>query len=154
MVKYPHHSSLLPLLFCNNQPINNREWHFVITDTEIFNRESGIKMKRLPDMEQIYQQDLMALFEEFKLPFLLTNPGDIATFFDKLVPQNLDLYEHKAEGVDDMPAHIKASLTSTHLSIPIRNKKIDLGTWQGIFLFEHRIQSHTREIDIHIIGTH
>ena len=53
-----------------------------------------------------------------------------------------------------MPAHIKASLTSTHLSIPIRNKKIDLGTWQGIFLFEHRIQPHTREIDIHIIGTH
>ena len=53
--------------------------------------------------------------------------------FDNLVPQNLDLYEHKSEGVDDMPAHIKASLTSTHLSIPIRNKKIDLGTWQGIF---------------------
>ena len=79
---------------------------------------------------------------------------DLENFFDKLVPQNLDLYEHKAEGVDDMPAHIKASLTSTHLSIPIRNKKIDLGTWQGIFLFEHRIQSHTREIDIHIIGTH
>ena len=79
---------------------------------------------------------------------------DLEIFFDKLVPQNLDLYEHKAEGVDDMPAHTKASLTSTHLSIPIRNKKIDLGTWQGIFLFEHRIQSHTREIDIHIIGTH
>ena len=79
---------------------------------------------------------------------------DLENFFDNLVPQNLDLYEHKAEGVDDMPAHIKASLTSTHLSIPIRNKKIDLGTWQGIFLFEHRIQSHTREIDIHIIGTH
>ena len=79
---------------------------------------------------------------------------DLEIFFDKLVPQNLDLYEHKAEGVDDMPAHIKASLTSTHLSIPIRNKKIDLGTWQGIFLFEHRIQPHTREIDVHIIGTH
>ena len=79
---------------------------------------------------------------------------DLENFFDNLVPQNLDLYEHKAEGVDDMPAHIKSSLTSTHLSIPIRNKKIDLGTWQGIFLFEHRIQSHTREIDIHIIGTH
>ena len=79
---------------------------------------------------------------------------DLENFFDNLVPQNLDLYEHKAEGVDDMPSHIKASLTSTHLSIPIRNKKIDLGTWQGIFLFEHRIQSHTREIDIHIIGTH
>ena len=79
---------------------------------------------------------------------------DLESFFDNLVPQNPDLYEHKAEGADDMPAHIKASLTSTHLSIPIRNKKIDLGTWQGIFLFEHRIQSHTREIDIHIIGTH
>ena len=79
---------------------------------------------------------------------------DLENFFDKLVPQNLDLYEHKAEGFDDMPAHIKASLTSTHLSIPIRNKKIDLGTWQGIFLFEHRIQPHTREIDVHIIGTH
>ena len=79
---------------------------------------------------------------------------DLENFFDNLVPQNLDLYEHKAEGVDDMPAHNKASLTSTHLSIPIRNKKVDLGTWQGIFLFEHRIQSHTREIDIHIIGTH
>ena len=79
---------------------------------------------------------------------------DLESFFDNLVPQNPDLYEHKAEGGDDMPAHIKASLTSTHLTIPIRNKKIDLGTWQGIFFFEHSIQSHTREIDIHIIGTH
>tara|TARA_Y100000996_G_scaffold379369_1_gene332603 strand:- start:99 stop:521 length:423 start_codon:yes stop_codon:yes gene_type:complete len=79
---------------------------------------------------------------------------DLERFFNNLAPQNLDLYEHKAEGRDDMPAHIKSSLTSTHLTVPIRNKKIELGTWQGIFLFEHRLHSHVRVIDIHIIGTH
>ena len=77
---------------------------------------------------------------------------DLENFFDNLVPQNLDLYEHKAEGVDDMPAHIKASLTSTHLSIPIRNKKIDLGTWQGIYLIEHRYNSFKRNLIISFVG--
>ena len=77
---------------------------------------------------------------------------DIETFFDRLVPMNDSDYLHRAEGVDDMPAHIKSLLTSTHVSIPFQEKKLLLGTWQGIFLFEHRIDPSSRTIEIHIIG--
>tara|TARA_B100001029_G_C14602870_1_gene204898 strand:- start:80 stop:499 length:420 start_codon:yes stop_codon:yes gene_type:complete len=77
---------------------------------------------------------------------------DIETFFDRLVPMNDSDYLHRAEGADDMPAHIKSLLTSTHVSIPFQEKKLLLGTWQGIFLFEHRIDPSSRTIEIHIIG--
>tara|TARA_B100000586_G_C20067453_1_gene409141 strand:- start:303 stop:722 length:420 start_codon:yes stop_codon:yes gene_type:complete len=77
---------------------------------------------------------------------------DLENFFNQLAPQNLNLYKHKTEGSDDMPAHIKSALTCTHISIPIINNKIELGTWQGIFLFEHRNKSHSRIIQLHIIG--
>ena len=61
-------------------------------------------------------------------------------------------YIHNSEGADDMPAHIKSLLTNTQLSVPMKNKKLVLGTWQGIFLFEHRLEPHDRSIEIHIIG--
>ena len=76
---------------------------------------------------------------------------DLLSFFSKIVPEN-ENYIHQSEGSDDMPAHIKSSLTQTSLSIPIENSKITLGTWQGIYLFEHRQSSHTRKIKIHLIG--
>ena len=76
---------------------------------------------------------------------------DLLSFFSKIVPEN-ENYIHQSEGPDDMPAHIKSSLTQTSLSIPIENFEITLGTWQGIYLFEHRKSSHTRIIKIHLIG--
>ena len=76
---------------------------------------------------------------------------DLLSFFSKIVPEN-ENYIHQSEGPDDMPAHIKSSLTQTSLSIPIENFEITLGTWQGIYLFEHRKSSHTRTIKLHLIG--
>ena len=76
---------------------------------------------------------------------------DLLSFFSKIVPED-ENYIHQSEGSDDMPAHIKSALTQTSLSIPIENFEITLGTWQGIYLFEHRKSSHTRIIKIHLIG--
>ena len=77
---------------------------------------------------------------------------DLENFFNKLAPQDLSLYKHKAEGPDDMSAHIRSALTSTHLSIPIVDNKLELGTWQGIYLFEHRNRTHVRTVQLHIVG--
>ena len=75
---------------------------------------------------------------------------DLLNFFSKIVPEDRK-YIHQSEGSDDMPAHIKSALTQTSLSIPIENFEITLGTWQGIYLFEHRKSSHTRTIKLHLI---
>ena len=77
---------------------------------------------------------------------------DLENFFNKLVPMNDSLYLHKLEGKDDMPAHIKTSLTNTNLSLSIIKNILKLGTWQGIYLFEHRIEKHLRSIFCHIVG--
>lgn len=75
---------------------------------------------------------------------------DLETWLHRLVPENDPLYTHTSEGPDDMPAHIKAALTATSLSIPILRGKLVLGTWQGIFLWEHRHRRGRREIAIHL----
>ena len=77
---------------------------------------------------------------------------DLLSYFDKLVPMNPALYIHGAEGKDDMPAHIKTALTQTHLTLSIHNTNLVLGTWQGIYLFEHRLQPHLRKVLLHIMG--
>ncbi|CCQ53945.1 MULTISPECIES: secondary thiamine-phosphate synthase enzyme YjbQ [Crocosphaera] len=77
---------------------------------------------------------------------------DLANFFSKLVPEDSKLYIHSAEGDDDMPAHIRSMLTKTSEQIPVSNGRLVLGTWQGIYLWEHRQRSHHREIVIHING--
>ena len=77
---------------------------------------------------------------------------DIDNFLKKLVPENSTLYRHNIEGKDDMPAHIKSMLTQTSLTVPVRDKKMNLGTWQGIFLLEHRINSMQRKINLTLIG--
>ena len=77
---------------------------------------------------------------------------DIQYFFAKLVPENPSLYRHNIEGKDDMPAHIKSLLTQTSVTVPVLNGKMDLGIWQGIFLYEHRINSKTRKINVSFIG--
>ena len=77
---------------------------------------------------------------------------DLEAWLDRLVPENDLLYTHVAEGADDMPAHIKSALTNNQLTLSIKNKKLMLGTWQGLYLFEHRIEKHTRTLSHHLIG--
>ncbi len=77
---------------------------------------------------------------------------DLEAFFGNLVPEDLGLYRHRSEGPDDMPAHIKAALTQTQLSLPVSGGRMRLGTWQGIFLFEHRRVPRSRELVLHLIG--
>ena len=77
---------------------------------------------------------------------------DLKNFFDKLVPMDNKLYKHTTEGKDDMPAHIKSALTNNQLTLSIKNKKLMLGTWQGLYLFEHRLEQHTRMLSLHLIG--
>jgi len=77
---------------------------------------------------------------------------DLNRFFDRLVPDGDSLFQHQAEGPDDMPAHIRSTLTQTQLSIPVQENKPRLGIWQGIYLFEHRTHPHNREIILHLIG--
>ena len=77
---------------------------------------------------------------------------DLINYFDKLVPMDNKLYLHTAEGKDDMPAHIKSSLTNNQINLSIKNGEILLGTWQGLYLFEHRLKSQKRLIIHHFIG--
>ncbi len=77
---------------------------------------------------------------------------DLADAMDRLVPRDPTLYIHGAEGPDDMPAHIRAALTQTQLSIPLVSGRLSLGTWQDIYLFEHRTHPHTRSVVLHLFG--
>ena len=77
---------------------------------------------------------------------------DINSFFQKIAPEDSSLYEHSYEGDDDMPAHIKSMLTQTSLTIPINNKEMILGTWQGIYLIEHRYSKFKRKIILSFVG--
>ena len=78
--------------------------------------------------------------------------NDLINYFDKLAPMDNKLYKHSTEGEDDMPAHIKSALTNNQISLSIRNGGLLLGTWQGIYLFEHRVNSSKRSIVCHFLG--
>ena len=78
--------------------------------------------------------------------------GDLERFFSRLAPDGDSIFQHACEGDDDMPAHIRTALTTVHLSIPIQKGRLALGTWQGIYLWEHRLQPHRRKVAIHFIG--
>jgi secondary thiamine-phosphate synthase enzyme len=77
---------------------------------------------------------------------------DLINYFNKLVPMDKSLYIHTTEGKDDMPAHIKSSLTNNQITLSIKNSKIILGTWQGLYLFEHRLDPQIRKILFHFLG--
>lgn len=77
---------------------------------------------------------------------------DLNNFFGRIAPEDNRLYRHTIEGPDDMPAHIRAALTATQLSIPVQQNRMVLGTWQGIYVFEHRSSPHRRSVALHIIG--
>ena len=78
--------------------------------------------------------------------------ADLLTYFDKLVPMNDDLYTHTTEGKDDMPAHIKSSLTNNQINLSVKDGNLLLGTWQGVYLFEHRLSMQSRSIVLHFLG--
>ncbi len=77
---------------------------------------------------------------------------DMLTFYEKLVPDNPALYRHISEGPDDMPSHIRSSLTDTSLSIPVMDGRLALGTWQGLYIFEHRTSPHRRRLALNFMG--
>lgn len=77
---------------------------------------------------------------------------DLNQFFGRLAPEDNRLYRHTVEGPDDMPAHIRAALTLTQLSIPVDHGRLALGTWQGVYVFEHRTRPHRRTVVLHLLG--
>ena len=77
---------------------------------------------------------------------------DLNTFFNRLVPEDSRLYRHTVEGPDDMPAHIRAALMPTQISIPVNETRLALGTWQGVYVFEHRSNPHRRAVLLHLFG--
>jgi secondary thiamine-phosphate synthase enzyme len=78
---------------------------------------------------------------------------DLERFFARLVRDGDPLFRHRAEGADDMPAHVRCALTATQLAVPITGAKLALGTWQGIYLWEHRVRGHARELAVHVLGS-
>ena len=105
------------------------------------------------------QTGLLTLYIQHTSASLLINENydaevltDMERFFARLVPDGDDLFSHIAEGPDDMPAHVRSALTQTSLGIPVAEGALALGTWQGIFLYEHRLASHQRRILMHLIG--
>lgn len=78
--------------------------------------------------------------------------ADLERFFARIAPEGVGLYSHDDEGPDDMPAHIRAALTQTQLSIPLAGGRLELGTWQGVYLFEHRRAPHRRTLALHLVG--
>ena len=79
--------------------------------------------------------------------------ADLEAFFSRIAPESRTLYQHDSEGPDDMPAHIRAALTQVQLSIPVEAGRMVLGTWQGVYLFEHRRAAHRREVVLHFVRT-
>src|SRR4051794_5881031 len=78
--------------------------------------------------------------------------ADLDRFFARLVPDGDALFRHRSEGPDDMPAHVRAALTAVQLSIPLSGGRLALGTWQGIYLWRHRVRPHRREVALHLLG--
>lgn len=78
--------------------------------------------------------------------------ADLERFFKRLVPDGDPIFSHTSEGADDMPAHVRTAMTAVNLSLPLRNGRLALGTWQGIYLWEHRRAAHTRHVVLHYIG--
>jgi secondary thiamine-phosphate synthase enzyme len=109
--------------------------------------------------EQTVKSGLLTLFCRHTSASLLIQENaasavrrDLEKYFDGLAPEGAGLYEHDDEGPDDMPAHLKTALTQVQLNVPVMNGKLMLGTWQGVYLFEHRDRPGEREIVLHLVG--
>jgi len=114
------------LSWINKQKINNG-----ILNINILHTSASLVMQENADPDVLY---------------------DLKNFFDKLAPMDNKLYKHTVEGKDDMPAHIKSALTNNQITLSVKDKKLILGTWQGLYLFEHRLKNHTRILFHHFIG--
>lgn len=109
--------------------------------------------------EQGMREGLLTLFCRHTSASLLIQENaapevkdDLVAFFGRIAPEDPTLYEHDDEGPDDMPAHLKTALTQVSLTIPLVGSRLALGTWQGIYLFEHRRHPHRRQVVLHLIG--
>ena len=78
--------------------------------------------------------------------------GDLDRFMARLVPDGDAIFRHRDEGADDMPAHVRSALTATQLAIPVADRRLALGTWQGVYVWEHRVRPHHREVALHLVG--
>ena len=116
-------------------------------EIEKFVENSGIKCGIL-NLSILHTSASLIIRENVSKDVLI----DLENFFNKLVPMNENLYSHILEGKDDMPAHIKTALTNTNLTLSIIENNLKIGIWQGIYLFEHRIEKHVRSIFCHMIG--
>jgi secondary thiamine-phosphate synthase enzyme len=110
-------------------------------------------------VRQRFQQGLLTLHLQHTSASLLIQENadpdvrrDLEAFFKRLVPDGDRLFVHTLEGEDDMPAHVRTALTAVNLSLPVREGQMTLGTWQGIYLWEHRTQPHARRVTLHFIG--
>ena len=114
-------------------------------------------LEALPELEGI-QTGLLHIFIQHTSASLSINenadsdvPRDLESSFSDIVPESFS-YRHTCEGPDDMPAHVKASLLGCSVTVPVRDGQLALGTWQGLYLFEHRSRPHRREVVLHLIG--
>jgi len=133
-------SALLPIR------ASRRGLHEITPEVRDFVRDSGISEGLLTVFCRHTSASL--LIQENAAP---AAARDLEAYFERLAPEG-GPYEHEDEGPDDMPAHLRSALTATQLSIPVKEGRLLLGTWQGIYLFEHRRQPHEREIALHLVG--
>ena len=133
-------SALLPIRS------HRRGLHEITSEVADFLAESGIR----EGLVTIFCRHTSAslLIQENAAP---AAARDVEAYFERLAPEG-GPYEHDDEGPDDMPAHMRTALTATQLSIPVSEGRLMLGTWQGIYLFEHRRQPHRREVALHVVG--
>ena len=133
-------SALLPIR------ASRRGLHEITPEVRDFVRDSGISEGLLTVF--CLHTSASLLIQENAAP---AAARDLEAYFERLAPEG-GPYEHEDEGPDDMPAHPRSALTATQLSIPVKEGRLLLGTWQGIYLFEHRRQPHEREIALHLVG--
>ena len=126
---------------------NGRRLYDITTQVLAWAKNSGLKMGLLTLYVQHTSASIL-INENYDSDVLV----DMESFFARLVPDGDQLFIHTSEGPDDMPAHIRSALTQTSISIPFVDGKVALGTWQGIFLYEHRLASHSRNVLLHLIA--
>ena len=126
---------------------NGRRLYDITPQVVAWAKSSGLKMGLLTLYVQHTSASIL-INENFDSDVLV----DMESFFARLVPDGDRLFIHTSEGPDDMPAHIRSALTQTSISIPFIEGKLALGTWQGIFLYEHRLAAHSRNVLLHLIA--
>ena len=137
-----HHQKVLKL------KTNGKSLQKITSKVESVVSESGVEIGLCTVFVRHTSASL--LIQENADPDVLT---DLSNFFAKLVPEDPQRYIHSTEGPDDMPAHIRSAITRTSEQIPISGGRLVLGTWQGIYLWEHRQRSHSREVVVHVSGS-